>query len=503
LNLKAPVSEKSRSEIHKIKAENQYTTAPQACTLINMNELTGLRTRESLLGEIAELKRQLAEAHVVILKLSGQIEELQRSGKRQAVPFARREHVEHPKKRGRKHGKGQFKNREKPKAEEISATKKAELSGCPECQCELEDVKEHEQYEIDIPKIKPIITMYLMLSGTCPQCGKRHWMYHPDQISRAVGASGVVIGPRAKALASDLKHGFGASYGKVSEVLNDAFQLNVTRGAWQQADQRLALQAKPVYEALIDALQACTVVHGDETGWRIGTLSAWLWVFTSQKITVYTVETSRGHEVVMDILGKEFKGVLVSDCFLAYDHHELENWLKQKCLSHLLKDLKELNETKVRGAVRFARAVTELLQSALALKAQKDQLSVEQYARQAKALEVRLDELIDVKRQLTDPDNARFAKRLRKHRKHVLRFLYVDELDATNNLAERQLRPAVITRKTNGCNRTKEGAQAHAILGSVLATCRQQAISILEYLVKLQKFGETPPSLTNRLSPDT
>ena len=468
-----------------------------------MNELTGLRTRESLLGEIVELKRQLAEAHAVILKLSGQIEELQRAGKRQAVPFARREHVEHPKKRGRKHGKGQFKNREKPKAEEISETKKAELSGCPDCQCELENVQEHEQYEIEIPEIKPIITLFWMLSGTCPQCGKRHWMYHPDQISHAVGASGVVIGPRAKALATDLKHRFGVSYGKVSEVLNDTFHLNVTRGAWQQADQRLALQARTVYEALIEALRDCTVVHGDETGWRIGMLSAWLWVFTSQKITVYTVETSRGHEVVVNILGKEFKGVLVSDCFLAYDHHELENWLKQKCLSHLLKDLKELTETKVRGAVRFAREVKELLQSALTLKTQKDQLPVKQYARQAKTLEVRLDELIDAKRKLTDPDNARFAKRLRKHRQHVLRFLYVDGLDATNNLAERQLRPAVITRKTNGCNRTNEGAQSHAILGSILATCRQQAVPVLEYLIKLQKFGETPPSLTGCPSPDT
>jgi uncharacterized protein with PIN domain len=468
-----------------------------------MNELTDSRTHESLLGEIAELKRQLAEAQAVILKLSGQIEELQRAGKRQAVPFARREHVEHPKKRGRRHGKGQFKNREKPKAEEISETKKADLHGCPECQRQLEDVKEHEQYEIDLPEIKPIITLFLMLSGRCPQCRKRHWMYHPDQISCAVGASGVVIGPHAKALAADLKHRFGASYGKVSEVLNDAFQLNVTRGAWQQADQRLALQAKPVYEALIEALQACAVVHGDETGWRIGTLSAWLWVFTNQKITVYTIETSRGHGVVVNILGKEFKGVLVSDCFLAYDHHELENWLKQKCLSHLLKDLKELNETKVRGAVRFAREVTQLLQSAIALKTQKDQLSAKQYLQQANALEIRLDELIDAKRQLTDPDNARFAKRLRKHRKHVLRFLYLDELDATNNLAERQLRPAVITRKTNGCNRTNEGAQTHTILGSILATCRQQAVPILEYLVKLQKFGETPPSLTNCPSPAT
>ena len=362
-------------------------------------------------------------------------------------------------------------------------------------------MREQEQYEIDIPEIKPIITRYVMLSGKCPDCGKRHQLCHPDQISKAVGASGVVIGPRAKAFASDLKHDLGASYGKVSKILNDAFHLNVTRGAWQQADRRLGRQAQPIYQELIAALQTCEVAHGDETGWRIGLLSAWLWVFANKKMTVYTIKTSRAHEVVLDILGKEFKGILVTDCFRAYDHHALKDWLKQKCLSHLLKDLKELTETKTRGAVRFARDVKEVLQAALELKAQKAQLAEALYAQQVKALETRLDELIDAKRKLTDPDNLRFAKRLRKHRPHILRFLYVDELDATNNLAERQLRPAVITRKTNGCNRTEEGAQTHAILGSLLATCRQQAIPILEYLVKLQKFGETPPSLTNCITP--
>src|SRR3972149_1541011 len=194
-----------------------------------MKEPLKQNTREDLEREIIELKRQLAEAYEMIRKLSEQIEELQCAGKRQAVPFARRDaqRVKKPRKRGRKPGKGQFKNREKPKAEEIGETKRAELSGCPDCQCELEDVKEQEQYEIDIPEIKPVITRYVMLSGKCPQCGKRHKLCHPDQISQAVGASGVVIGPRAKALASDLKHRFGASYGKVSEVLNDAFPLNV------------------------------------------------------------------------------------------------------------------------------------------------------------------------------------------------------------------------------------------------------------------------------------
>jgi hypothetical protein len=77
----------------------------------------------------------------------------------------------------------------------------------------------------------------------------------------------------------------------------------------------------------------------------------------------------------------------------------------------------------------------------------------------------------------------------------LLRFLYVDDLDATNNLAERQLRPGVIIRKTNGCNRSKGGADTHSVLTSVLVTCRQHSIPILDYMVSLQRFGETPPPL--------
>jgi hypothetical protein len=78
----------------------------------------------------------------------------------------------------------------------------------------------------------------------------------------------------------------------------------------------------------------------------------------------------------------------------------------------------------------------------------------------------------------------------------LLRFLYVDGLDATNNLAERQLRPGVIIRKTNGCNRSNAGADTHSVLTSVLVTCRQHSIPILDYMVSLQRFGETPPPLT-------
>ena len=444
-----------------------------------------LRAENAALGQrVAELEKRLAE-----LEAAGS------AGKRQATPFARQKRVEKPKRQGRKKGQGRFAYRRKPAPEEVSETKVEPLVSCPVCGGAVTSRKEHEQFVVEIPPVQPVVTRYVTESGYCACCQRRVRSRHAEQISEATGAAGVVVGPRAKALAADMKHRLGASYGKVCMLLEDAFGLRVTRGGWCQADQRLAAQARPVYEELIDALRASSVVHVDETGWRIGALSAWLWVFTNQETTVYTIRTSRGHEVVLDILGTEFAGILNTDCFLAYDAKALADWLKQKCVGHLLRNLSEIEASKTRGAVRFARDVTALLREALQLKAEKPELPAAAFAERAARLEERLDRLIHERRQFTDVDNARFAKRLRKHRPHLLRFLYVDELEATNNQAERQLRPAVITRKTTGCNRVANGAEAHSILASLLATCHQRAIPILDFLIEVQRAMGAPPSL--------
>ena len=453
---------------------------------------------------IAELEAELMREHALNQRLQKQlerlqveVEELKRAGKRQAAPFARRKLVEHPKRAGRKAGQGKFSRREQPAPKRVDETKRARLHGCPQCGSRLRDIHKHEQFVSDIPKIiKPVITRYVTYSGYCGDCHQRVRSRHPEQTSQATGAAGVMVGPRAKALAADLKHRLGGSYGKVSETLNDAFGLQVCRSGWCQADQRLAETAGPVYRDLIEVVRSSSVVHADETGWRIGILSAWLWVFANQEVTVYAIRDNRSSDVVVEILGKEFKGVLASDCFVAYDDKRLADWIKQKCLSHLLKDLKEMEESKTGRAVHFARDGTAVLRAALALKAEKTSLDPATFAQRAQALETQLDVLISKRRKLKDRDNVRFARRLRKHRPHLLRFLYVDGLDATNNLAERQLRPGVIIRKTNGCNRTRAGAVTHSVLASVLVTCRQQSVPILDYMVSLQRFGEIPPSLT-------
>jgi transposase len=285
----------------------------------------------------------------------------------------------------------------------------------------------------------------------------------------------------------------GLSYGKIVDLLREAFDLPVTRGGLAQADARLAALAHGIYDELLTLVRASSVAHVDETGWRIGVLSAWLWVFTNAQVTVYAIRRRRGHEVVLEILGRQFAGVLVADCFLAYDAAALEDWLQQKCVAHLLRELRELAETKRGRAQQFAVELMSLLRDGLALKAGATDLRAPEYEAAAPALEERLDRLLE-ERGVRDADQLRLIKRLSKHRPDILRFLYWEEVEATNNRAERDLRPAVPLRKVGGCQRTADGAKAHEVLASVLATCRKQAINILDYLVKLQQFGATPPS---------
>jgi len=480
------------------KGRQRHTQSPETKT----EEIRGLKEQLSQALEIIQKQqKQIERLQQIVERQQAEIEELKRIGKRQAAPFARRHWVEQPRRPGRKRGQGKFARRELPKVVQIHETKEAKLDGCPECGGHLQTIRQQTQYVTDIPVVEVQTTRFVTYSGYCPECHKRVRSQHPDQTSLATGAAGVMVGPRAKALAADLKHRLGVSYGKVSEVLNDTFGLQVSRGGWCQADQKLARTAQPVYAELLEAIRRCSVVNADETGWRIGTLAAWLWVFTHQEVTVYAIRDNRSSEVVIEILGEEFKGILTTDCYLAYDDRKFKEWLKQKCVGHLLKDLKEMKESKSGRALHFARQVTMVLQAALALKAEKNRLDPFTFHQQAQELESRLDLLIAPHRRLSDRDNARFAKRLRKHRPHLLRFLYVNELEATNNLAERMLRPAVITRKTNGCNRNRSGAMTHAILASVLVTCRQHAIPILDYLVQLQQLGGAPSSLVTAALP--
>lgn len=439
---------------------------------------------KKLAGELAAVRRENAALRLENAEIKRRLAALEdeiRRAKRQAVPFSRDRTNAERKTPGRRKGQGIFEHRRPPPEEAIETTA-VPLDRCPVCGGPLSDKRTHEHIQTDLPRSEPTHTRFVNESGYCAHCRRRFRSRHPEQGSAASGAAGVSVGPNARAAAADLHHRLGVPYAKIADHFKTTAGLDVTPSALCQSNERLAAKLHCVYEELLAALRRACAVYADETGWRIGTLSAWLWVFTSRHVTVYVIDQSRGHEVVVDILGGKFKGTLVGDCFLAYDHKHLADWIKQKCLAHLLNGLKKIEAEKTRGAVCFPRAVTAVLRDALALRDEKPTLSARQFARRLGKIQRRLDALIDQSRTFSDPDNARFAKRLRRQRQHLFTFLSLDGVDPTNNAAERQLRPAVIVRKTGGCNKTPTGARTHAVNASVLQTARQNGVNPVAYV---------------------
>lgn len=275
-----------------------------------------------------------------------------------------------------------------------------------------------------------------------------------------------------------------------SRLLQDSFGLQVNRSTLARADQRIARAYAPLYQLLIRVVRDGPVVWVDETGWKVGGHPAWLWVFTTQAVTVYLIDARRSHEVAERVLGDDFAGTLECDCFMAYD---LLTDTQQKCLQHLIRRGDELAEVKAGRAIAFGREVARLLRGAIHLhhRYRDQRLSAHGYKVACGRLEKALDRLIA--RRIIDPDNVRFARLLQKHRQKLFRFLYEAGVTPTNAPAEQAIRPAVAVRKTSACNRQDTGAQTHSILTSMWRTAQQQGADFITWTMERLRDPAAPP----------
>ena len=420
---------------------------------------------------IAKLERRVQDLEKALVAKEKELEIARRAEKRQAAPFSKGPPKANPRRPGRPKGHPPA---YRPVPEHVDETVEVPLCSCPDCHEAVSPDRREEQFIEDL-EIRKVVRRLVIESGYCERCQRRVRNTHPAQLSQAGGAAKVQVGEQALALATELKHRLGIPYRKIVELFGQHFGLRLTAGGLVQAGQRLARRLEPTHRSLLEAMRTSSVCHADETGWKIGGHNAWLWVFTNAQHTVYAVSRGRGQEVVRDVLGDNYQGTLVSDCFVAYDSLP---WAKAKCLGHIIHELSELLAVKKGPARAFLRESLELFRRAMHLKTQKSRLKPSAYMAQATLLEKRLNGLL--LRTLTEPDNIRLANRFRKQRPHLLRFLYHDEVEPTNNRAERALRPAVIARKLSGCNRTEAGAQMHEVLASLAVTCRQQGLSFAE-----------------------
>ncbi|MCI0557961.1 MAG: IS66 family transposase [Nitrososphaera sp.] len=442
--------------------------------------------------EVVRLGNENEELNEKISRLKVENENLRRAGKRQAAPFSRRRQNEDARAAGRKSGSKYGKKARRRIPDHVDEIIEAQLpSGCPECKGTIQEKEIVKQFQADIPPVKPYVIQFNVHVGECVNCHQRVQGHHPKQTSDALGAACSQVGPRAIALAAQLNKELGVPFGKVARLYEIVFGLSISPGGICQRLHRVAETLEPTYDRLRDWIRHAPVVSPDETGWRVDGCSCWLWVFATPRIVLYSIELGRGFQEAASILGADFSGRLVRDGWSPY--RSFLHAIHQTCLQHLLTRSKELLQTAVGEAAIFPDAVRKLLKHSLALRDRYrgNLLSSHGFSVAKARLNKSMDRLLASPQ--TDDENRKFAKHLLTERSALFTFLDQLDLPATNYPAEQAIRPAVITRKICGGNRSWKGAFTQQIILSFIRTCRLQNRNVSEILIRAMRLKHPLP----------
>lgn len=282
-----------------------------------------------------------------------------------------------------------------------------------------------------------------------------------------------------------LHFALGNTISQILEVFNFHLQFKVSPGGLVQMWHRLSEILLRWYEEITEDIQRAGVLHGDETGWRVNGRTHWLWCFTSRTATIFTIERSRASPVVLEFIKDCFAGVFVSDFWYAYN---VLTCAKQKCLGHLLRELKRVQQYKDTSGdwARFSKKLKRLIRDAIRLRKQMDELDEASYQRRCKRIEKRLKHVIAYK--WSNKEARRLLKRLNRHQDELFTFLYNEDVPFDNNFGERSIRGAVIMRKNSYNNRSQRGAMTQSVLMSVFFTLKQRGLNPVDTVKKALKM---------------
>jgi transposase len=360
------------------------------------------------------------------------------------------------------------------------------LDTCSDCGSVLSDAEQRlvgSTQVIEIPPVKPVVVEAQRYGCTCPECGTWQVADYPPGMEAER-----VFGNRIELVITYLHQIHHLSYARLQVVMQTLFGLVISLGALVNVVRRVARRLEPTAEVIRDEIRHSQVVGSDETGARVNGQNQWQWVFVTDTATYHVIADSRGSSVLAKVMGDAVPLVWVSDlwsaqCKASKQHHQI-------CHAHQLRDLQfAIDAERSAWAYHFQR----LLLRSQRLSKRREQLPVTLYQRAVARLEADCDTLLA--QPVATPEAHRLLRRYLKHRQALFVFLYHPKVPFDNNGAERALRNSVIHRKVSGGFRSQAGADAHAIVSSVVDTVRKRDQDIVETLQDL--IG--PPAPTQSL----
>lgn len=500
-NIRRPVA--SREELQR-KLEQQQRDIEK------LREEVGKRDQQ-----LVEKEKQIGEQEKQIADLQRQLAARKRNSTNSSKPPSsdglagkQRRRCSPRKKSGRKPG-GQpgHTGHERPRVDNPERIEQVLPQECKHCGTALPQAPEQRQTTgdvfrrqiVDLPEvIVPVVTEYQYPKLVCPCCQKAtRAALRPEHEHE--------IGERLTAGISYLIAVRKMTRRDVHATMRDLFGVDISVGSVQKAWEETAEAVQAPYEELERALPTEPVVNSDETGSRTNGDKRWVWVLCSPWFVFYHIASSRGVEVLVQLLGEAFAGILCSDrcpTYLSYHHG-----LAQFCWAHLQRTLKGIQEyASTKDAVHFARDMLSAVKLLFALwyrfrgeaGAGEHLLSRRELIEQSVPIQKNICRLAARYLDSDDREVRNLARAFYEHWDKLFTFLEHEGVEPTNNFSERSLRLFVLIRKITYGNRSAKGEVALARLLTVTQTCKLQQRPVLGYLlaaVHCHRRRQPAPSL--------
>jgi len=473
------------------------------------------REIEKLREQVAERDQQIADAEKQIADLERQLALRKRNSTNSSKPPSsdglggvQRRRCSLRKKSGRKPG-GQpgHMGQERPRVEKPDRTEEVLPLQCKHCGAALPQAPEGRQTEgdvfcrqiVDLPEmILPVVTEYQYPKVVCPCCQKGTRAELRSEHAQE-------IGERLTAVASYLMSARKMTRRDVRGTLQDLFGVDISVGSVQKAWEETADAVAAPYAELEEALPTEPVLNSDETGSRTNGDKRWVWVLCSSWFVFYRIAGSRSVEVLIQLLGQAFAGILCSDrCPTYLSYHR---GLAQFCWAHLQRTLKGVAEfASTADAEHFARDMLAAVEHLFALWYQfrgeagpgERLLTRYELLQQSIPLQKKICRLAAKFLDSEDREVCNLARAIYQHWDKLFTFLEHEGVEPTNNVSERALRLFVLIRKITYGNRSAKGEIALARLLTVTQTCKLQQRPFLSYLltaVHCHRRNQAVPSL--------
>lgn len=330
---------------------------------------------------------------------------------------------------------------------------------------------------VELAEVLRRVHEYRLHRLTCPGCAASTLARLPEGVPTGS------FGPRLIALVSLLSGRYRISKRAVAEMLREVFEVEMSTGAVCNSEREVS---KAIEESVTEAVayvRAQPVVHVDETSWREARRRAWLWVMATLSVTCFRIDPHRSTAAAKALMGEDFAGTAVSDRYSAY------TWIcdgrRQSCWAHLDRDWQRMidrggESAEVGAALR--KATDTLFRWWYRVRdGTRDRAWLKKKVR---GLRRAVKAALERGRTCAHPKTAGTCNEILRLEETLWTFVWIEGVEPTNNLAERQIRHGVMWRKTSFGTDTAEGSRFVERILTVVMSLRPQGRRILDFLVQ-------------------